>query len=61
MLGELGGEGSRTVCHCWEKRMKAVGALLAASCVMQGIGEHKKGSWGSSLDTQNDVEDKLGS
>lgn len=38
-----------------------MGALLAASCVMQGIGEHKKGSRGSSVDTQNEVEEKQGS
>lgn len=41
--------------------MKAVGALLAASCVMQGTGEHKKGSRGSSVDAQNEVEEKQGS
>lgn len=57
----VGGEYSRTICHCWEKRIKAAGTLLADRYIMQDTGQHKKGSHGSNVDTLNEVGGKRGS
>lgn len=39
----------------------AAGSLLAASCVMQGTGECKKGNWERIVDSGNGAVGKWGS